>query len=47
LLKQFTKLQKKMKYFRSDDKMNKMLAQLDQVQGSLPPELAALYEKNS
>jgi len=45
LLKQFTKIQKKMKYFKSDDKINKMLGQLDQLQGSLPPELAALNDE--
>jgi signal recognition particle subunit SRP54 len=45
LLKQFTKIQKKMKYFKSDDKISKMLGQLDQLQGSLPPELAALSDE--
>jgi signal recognition particle subunit SRP54 len=45
LLKQFSKMQKKMKSLKSDDKMRKMLVQFDQLQGSLPPELAAMREK--
>jgi signal recognition particle subunit SRP54 len=46
LFKRFAKIQKRMKYFKSDDKITKMLSQLDQFQGALPPELAALKHES-